>query len=101
MGPGPSWQLLKDGRQREGWFIAAQAGLMPPIAKRNDAMWVLHRTWTPAATEVVRSARKKLKREVDAEKAMWVRGTIGTTQFPGDGRPVTPKTLWNAIFLLN
>jgi len=44
---------------------------------------------------------KKLKREVDAEKAMWVRGTIGTTQFPGDGRPVTPKTLWNAIFLLN
>ena len=73
---------------------------MPPIAKRNGAMRVLHRTWTPAAKEAVRSVRGALRQEVDAAKAMWVRGTVGTFQPPGDGRPVTPKTVRNAIHLL-
>ena len=48
--------LPNDGRRREGRFIAAQAGPIPPIAKLNDAMRVLNRTLTSAAKEVVRSA---------------------------------------------
>ena len=79
-------ELLNDGRRRERWLIAAQARPMPPIAKQNDAIRVLHRTWTPAAKEAVRSARKAVKREMDAAKATWVRETIGTThpQATGD-----------------
>ena len=49
-------ELLNDGRRREGWFIAAQAGLMPHITKRDDTMRALSRTWTPAAKEAVSRA---------------------------------------------
>ena len=69
-------ELLNDGRRREEWFTAPR--LMPLIAKRNDAMRVLHRTWTPAAKEAVRSARKAVKREVGAVKATWVHETTLT-----------------------
>ena len=48
----------------------------------------------------MRSAWKAVKREVDAAKATWVRETTGTTQAAGNGRPVTPKPVWNAIRLL-
>ena len=36
----------------------------------------------------------------NAAKATWTSETIGTIQPPGDGRPVTPKTVRNAIRLL-
>ena len=73
---------------------------MLPNAKRNDAMRILSRIWTPEAKETVRSARKAVKREEGAAKATWVREAIGTTQPPDDGRLVTPKTVRNAIWLL-
>jgi len=91
---------LNDGKRRGGLFIAAQAGPMPLIAKRNGALRVLRCTWTPAAKGAVRGARKELKWEVGAAKAMQMRETIGTIQPPGDGRPVTPKTARNATRLL-
>ena len=77
---------LNDGRRREEWPIAAQAILMPLIAKRDNAMRVLNRTWTPATKEAVKSARRALKRGADAVEATWVRETIGTThpQATGD-----------------
>ena len=91
--------LLNDGGRREGWYIASQARLMPPIAKQNDAMRVLNRTWAPAAKGAVRSVWKAARREVDAAKAAWV---LDDRHHPNlyDERPVTPKTARNAIRLL-
>ena len=82
-------------------FIAAQAGLMPPITKRNDTMRAFNRTLTPAAKEAVSRALKAVKREVVAAKAAWVRETIDITQPPDDVREITPKKAWDAIRVLN
>ena len=91
---------INDGRRRPGWFIAAQAGLMPLVTKRNEAMRAQSRARTPETKEAVKQARKAVKREVDVAKATWVRRTIEIIQLEGDARPPTPKVVWEAIFLL-
>ena len=92
--------LLDDGRRRPGWFIAAQARLMPLITKRNEATRAQSRARTPETKGALKLARKAVKREVDEAKATWVRRTIEIIQPEGDARPPTPKVVWEAIFLL-
>ena len=93
-------ELINDGRRRPGWFITAQARLMPLVTKRNEAMRAQSRARTPETKEAVKQARKAVKREVDVAKATWVRRTIEIIQPEGDARPPTPKVVWEAIFLL-
>ena len=93
-------ELINDGRRRPGWFIAAQAKLMPLVTKRNEAIRAQSCARTPETKEAVKQARKEVKREVDEAKATWVRRMIEVIQPEGDARPPTPKVVWEAIFLL-
>ena len=84
----------------------ARCGAGETHAPHREAEWFNAGTycscaWTPAAKEAASSARKAVKRKLDAAKAKWVRETNGAILSPDSGQPVTPKMVRDAIRLLS
>ena len=64
--------LPKKERGRPGWFKEKEDIILPLIEVRNSAMAAVYQRRTRGSEERLRSARKNLKRALDAAKNSWI-----------------------------
>jgi hypothetical protein len=95
--------LMVDGRWRPGWFLAVKRSLEPVIADRNRLMAAYVANPSSAeAKDAARSARKAVRRAVEAARSSWIDSVLavvnadGTVNF-AEGNPISSQAVWHAI----